>query len=114
MQHWNTSKIKGIISKAFPSYNIETHGADGDVDTESISVLDSETGGRCSVFGMCYNLQFITDTSDFDVDGIHVVSSPKYGIEEAAPDDLAIVAQVSKALSAAGYSCDNRGYKSFF
>jgi hypothetical protein len=114
MQHWNTKKIKEIIQKDLPFYDVASLSPDGDVDTESISVSDPETDGYCSVFGMCYNGQWITDASDFDVDGIHVVYCPKYGLDEASPDDLTVVSQVSKALSAAGYSYSHDGYKSFF
>lgn len=111
-QEWNTDKVYQNIKDKIQDKTIQVNMFCGDFDTNSISVEDERTGGRCNVTG--WQLESVVlDKDNAGVDIINVAYD-RYGTVNASKDDLRVIADVVDAMEKSGFSVTTQGWKDFF
>lgn len=117
-QHWNTQVIADLITRNFPEYEIKIMEQGGSYDTSEIRVWLAASSLKSpddavSVFGM--DEENIFDTpDDVDVDRIHCTSCAKYGMVDATPLQLRVVANLLEMFEKEGYDVTTDGWESYF
>lgn len=117
MPNWNTEDIKKLIKENLPQYDFMIFPQGGSFDTTEIRVFLAGEDWReatCCVFGMRDEELEFEKSDDCPVDRIHCTSDSKWGIGEASPKELRIVADVYELLEKSGYTdLTTCGYRSF-
>lgn len=118
-QRWNTKAITDLIAKRFPQYEVKLMEQGGSYDTTEIRVWLAASPHKTPdsavlIFGMNEEDEILfEETDDVDVDRIHCTANDRYGMEDATPSKMRIVADLTEMLHGAGYEPTSQGWKYF-
>ena len=116
-QHWNTQVVADLITRNFPEYEIHLEEQGGSYDTSEIRVFVAASSRKSPddavvVFGMTEDDEIETP-DDVDVDRIHCTASDRYGMEDATPTKLRVIADLLEMFEKEGYDVITDGWKAY-